>query len=77
MVLRPIKTTGPPRERLARDLACGFGQSAALAPGGEDTRPDGTAHTRSSPRIVPVAEANRSVSMPRRWSIETKRFGSG
>jgi hypothetical protein len=34
-------------------------------------------HANSSPRIVPVAEANRSVSMPMRWSIETKRLGSG
>lgn len=32
---------------------------------------------RSNPRIVPVAEANRSVSKPMRWSIETKRLGSG
>ena len=31
----------------------------------------------SSPRIVPVAEANRSVSRPMRCSIETKRLGSG
>src|SRR6266567_7909737 len=31
----------------------------------------------SSPRMVPVAEANLSVSRPRRCSIETKRFGSG
>jgi hypothetical protein len=31
----------------------------------------------SSPRIVPVLEAKRSVSIPMRWSIETKRFGNG
>ena len=31
----------------------------------------------SSPRMVPVAEANLSVSRPIRCSIETKRFGSG
>ena len=31
----------------------------------------------SSPRIVPVAEANLSASRPMRWSIETKRLGSG
>ena len=31
----------------------------------------------SSPRIVPVLVAKRSVSMPMRWSIETKRFGNG
>ena len=30
-----------------------------------------------NPRIVPVAEANLSVSIPMRWSMETKRFGSG
>lgn len=31
----------------------------------------------SSPRIVPVAEANRSVSRPIRCNIETKRLGRG
>ena len=31
----------------------------------------------SSPRIVPVDEANLSVSMPNRWSIETNRLGRG
>ena len=36
-----------------------------------------SAYARSSPRIVPVEEANLSVSRPRRWSMETKRFGSG
>ena len=28
----------------------------------------------SSPRLVPVAEANLSVSRPKRCRIETKRF---
>jgi len=31
----------------------------------------------SSPRIVPVLEANLSDSMPKRWSTLTNRFGSG
>ena len=31
----------------------------------------------SNPRIVPVLVAKWSVSIPRRWSIETNRFGSG
>ena len=35
------------------------------------------AYAISSPRIVPVAEANLSVSSPMRCSIETNRFGSG
>lgn len=77
MPWQAIKTTCQQRERLAPDLACGFGQNVALATGGEETPTDGPAHTRSSPRIVPVAEANRSVSIPRRWSMETNRFGSG
>ena len=34
-------------------------------------------HVISRPRIVPVDEANLSSSKPMRWSIETKRFGSG
>ena len=34
-------------------------------------------YASSSPRMVPVAEANLSVSRPMRCSIETKRFGSG
>src|SRR5262245_18626966 len=31
----------------------------------------------SKPDIVPVADANLSVSIPKRCSIETKRLGSG
>ena|ERR1051326_5662364 len=31
----------------------------------------------SKPFMVPVAEAKRSVSKPMRWSMETKRLGSG
>ena len=31
----------------------------------------------SSPRMVPVLLANLSSSIPMRWSMETKRFGSG
>ena len=31
----------------------------------------------SKPRIVPVAEANLSASMPICWSMETNKFGSG
>ena len=38
---------------------------------------DAALHAISSPRIVPVDEANFSSSRPRRWSIETNRFGSG
>ena len=34
-------------------------------------------HVISSPRIVPVDEANLFSSRPIRWSIETKRFGNG
>src|SRR5262245_6255499 len=34
-------------------------------------------HAMSSPRMVPVAEANLSVSRPMRCNVETKRFGSG
>lgn len=33
--------------------------------------------TISNPRIVPVLVAKWSASMPMRWSMETKRFGSG
>jgi hypothetical protein len=29
------------------------------------------AHASSSPRIVPVDDANLSLSMPMRWSMET------
>ena len=34
-------------------------------------------YARSSPRMVPVAEANLSVSRPMRCNIETKRLGNG
>ena len=34
-------------------------------------------YTISNPRIVPVAEAKRSPSIPIRCSIETKRLGRG
>lgn len=40
------------------------------------SRPE-SAYTKLNPRIVPVADANLSVSRPMRWSMETKRFGSG
>lgn len=34
-------------------------------------------YASSRPRIVPVEEANLSVSKPMRCSIETNKFGSG
>ncbi len=37
----------------------------------------GDLYAISKPRIVPVDEANFASSSPMRWSIETKRFGSG
>jgi len=45
-------------------------------PAGNSNSPR-NAQASSSPRIVPVAEAKRSVSMPIRCNMETKRFGSG
>jgi len=34
-------------------------------------------YTKSNPVMVPVAEANRSVSMPMDWSMLTNRLGNG
>src|SRR4051812_21145031 len=43
----------------------------------EESRNAHHAFVSSKPDIVPVDDANRSVSIAMRWSMETNRFGSG
>ena len=40
-------------------------------------RPDQAVLSISRPRMVPVLEAKRSASIPKRWRMFTKRFGRG
>ena len=64
---RGHETPSDLKKRESRDLVCyskGGGKLAAR-------------YASSSPRIVPVAEANLSVSSPMRCSMETKRLLMG
>ena len=53
----------------------GRAQRPQLVP--EEGAAEGVTHAISSPRSVPVLDANLSASSPSRWSMLTNRFGSG
>lgn len=67
--------TARERQRIAIREAMGNSQGAVGAAGKRKTAQ--ALPVGSNPRIVPVEEANFSSAKPIRWSIETKRFGSG
>ena len=71
------------RARLRRWVnALPYGGGSVTHPSMKAARSRGTVpcveyYARSRPRMVPVEEANLSVSKAMRWSMETNMFGSG